>query len=62
VKRRFYKNWYRAKKKCFHKYRSKYFGDDGDSDALNQKYERIVKYCTVVRALVHTQPSKLNLR
>lgn len=51
-KRRFYKNWYSSKKKAFSKYVEKF--DDKDFKA---KINRLVKYCTVVRLIVHTQPN-----
>jgi len=56
VKRRFYKNWYHSKKKAFTKYTAK-------KDQQKNSEDRIVKYCTSVRAIVHTQPSLMsNLR
>jgi len=55
VKRRFYKNWYRSKKKAFTKYAKKYAEDKKEID---RNIERIKKYCTVVRVIVHTQMSK----
>ncbi|KAA6392686.1 MAG: putative 60S ribosomal protein L3, partial [Streblomastix strix] len=49
VKRRFYKQWFKSKKTAFNKYVLK-------SDEDHKKnLERIVKYCTVVRVLAHTQ-------
>jgi large subunit ribosomal protein L3e len=57
VKRRFYKNWYRAKKKAF----SKYAKQTTDED-LKESFERIKKYCQVVRVLAHTQIRKIGLR
>ena len=60
VKRRFYKNWYKSKKKCFSKYAEMYSSEN--KAKLELSVDRIVNYCTVVRALVHTQPGKLNLR
>ena len=56
LKRRFYKNWYRSKKKAFTKYVKKYA--DGKK-AIDRDLERIRKYCTVVRVLVHTQMKKV---
>src|SRR6266436_2267215 len=53
LKRRFYKNWYRAKKKAFTRYAKKNAEDAGKSAA--RELERIRKYCTVVRVLAHTQ-------
>jgi len=59
VKRRFYKNWMNAKKKCFHKYAQKY--NEG-AKSLQVQIKRMKRYCTVVRVLVHTQLHLLNLR
>jgi large subunit ribosomal protein L3e len=52
VKRRFYKNWCKSKKKAFTKYSKKY--DDGKKDIQSQ-LEKMKKYCTVIRVLAHTQ-------
>src|SRR6201996_1379659 len=60
VKRRFYKNWYRSKKKAFTKYAKKHAEDKGKS--ITRDLERIKKYCTVVRILAHTQISKTQLK
>ena len=54
-KRRFYKNWYKSKKKCFTKAVQK-IENGGNAQLL----ERIKKYCTVVRVIVHTQTGLLN--
>ncbi|KAI8811791.1 60S ribosomal protein L3 [Cladochytrium replicatum] len=59
LKRRFYKNWYRSKKKAFTKYAKKYAEEKGKP--INQELERIKKYCQVVRVLAHTQMSKVNV-
>ena len=59
LKRRFYKNWYRAKKKAFTRYAKKNAEDSNKS--LERELERIRKYCTVVRVLAHTQISKTGL-
>lgn len=56
VKRAFYKNWYKCKKKAFTKYATKYA--NGEMDA---KKERAKKYCSVIRAVVHTQPALAKL-
>ncbi|KAJ3338704.1 60S ribosomal protein L3, partial [Kappamyces sp. JEL0680] len=58
VKRRFYKNFYRSKKKAFTKYVKKY--TDGGKP-IDAQLERIVKYCQVVRVIAHTQIRKLGL-
>ena len=59
LKRRFYKNWYRSKKKAFTRYAKKHAEDGGKSTA--RELERIRKYCTVVRVLAHTQIRKTGL-
>ncbi|KAJ5471643.1 Transcriptional corepressor Cyc8 [Penicillium desertorum] len=53
VKRRFYKNWYKSKKKAFTKYAKSHAESSGAS--ITRELERIQKYCTVVRVLAHTQ-------
>ncbi|KAF5096185.1 hypothetical protein D0Z03_001117 [Geotrichum reessii] len=58
VKRRFYKNWYKSKKKAFTKYAKKYA--EGGA-AVERELERIRKYATVVRVLAHTQIRKTPL-
>jgi large subunit ribosomal protein L3e len=60
LKRRFYKNWYRSKKKAFTKYAKKHSENNGSSIA--REIERIRKYCTVVRVLAHTQIRKTGLK
>jgi len=57
VKRRFYKNFGRSKKKAFTKYAKKY------SEGKNQiaaELEQLKKHCTVIRVLAHTQVKKLS--
>jgi len=46
--RRFYKNWYHSKKKAFTKYCKK-------ADEIKNSEARILKYCTVLRAICHSQ-------
>lgn len=60
VKRRFYKNWYKSKKKAFTKYAKKHAENSGQP--INRELERIKKYCTVVRVLAHTQIRKTPLK
>jgi len=60
VKRRFYKNWYRSKKKAFDRYAAK-LADESNKD-LETQLKRMKKYCQVIRVLAHTQIRKLNLR
>jgi len=59
VKRRFYKNWYKSKKKAFTKYAKKHSENKG---SITREIERIKKYCTVVRVLAHTQIRKTPLK
>jgi len=59
VKRRFYKNWYRSKKKAFTKYSKK---SAEHKDQIDRELTRIKKYCTVIRVIAHTQIKKLKLR
>jgi len=59
VKRRFYKNWYRSKKKAFTKYAKK---NSENKNAINSDLARIKKYCTVIRVIAHTQIRKLKLQ
>ena len=60
LKRRFYKNWYKSKKKAFTKYAKKHSENNGSS--ITREMERIKKYCTVVRVLAHTQIRKTPLK
>jgi len=63
VRRRFYKNWYRAKHKAFTKYSKAFYGDDGKtfSQKIDTQLQRIKDYCQVVRAICHTQVSKVKI-
>jgi len=57
--RRFYKNWYNSNKKAFTKYNENLTKNPKQREtALN----RIKKYATVVRVIVHTQMNKLTVR
>merc|ERR1719384_1441730 len=56
LKRRFYKNWYKAKKKAFTKYAKKFEANEMDAQIARAK-----KYCSVVRLLVHTQVEKVKV-
>jgi large subunit ribosomal protein L3e len=58
-RRRFYKNWYVSKKKAFTKYAKRM---QENKDDFERQIARIKKYCTVVRALAHTQIRKVGLR
>jgi large subunit ribosomal protein L3e len=58
MKRRFYKNWHRSKKKAFSRYASNMANSTEDFD---QAVARISKYCSVVRVIAHTQIRKVKL-
>jgi len=59
VKRRFYKNWYRSKKKAFDRYAARMAVDKKDFES---ELNRMSKYCSVIRVLAHTQIRKLKFR
>ncbi|KAF2320074.1 hypothetical protein GH714_023095 [Hevea brasiliensis] len=58
VKRRFYKNWCKSKKKAFTKYSKKFESEDGKKDIQSQ-LEKLKKHCSVIRVLAHTQIRKM---
>jgi len=60
LKRRFYKNWYRSKKKAFTRYAAK-LADESNKDR-EKELARMKKYCQVIRVLAHTQIKKLKFR
>ena len=55
-RRRFYRNWVQSKKKAFTKYSTKY------ETNTTKVLERIKRYCSVIRVLVHTQTQLLSLK
>jgi len=61
VKRRFYKNWYSAKRKAFSTYVKNQWQANNSAN-IQRDLARIKKYCSVVRVLAHTQIGHLNLR
>lgn len=60
LRRRFYKNWYRSKKKAFTKYLAK--RAENPKEVFENEIDRIRTSATVVRVLAHTQMDKLNFR
>lgn len=58
VKRRFYKNWYRSKKKAFTKYAAK----KAVGATLEDEVAKIKKYAQVIRVIAHTQIKLVGLR
>lgn len=57
-RRKFYKNWYQSKKKAFTRY-AKRFSEK--KELVTRELARMKKYCTVVRAICHTQVRKVGL-
>lgn len=57
VRRRFYKNWYRSKKKAFKKHETNY-----ESYDIEAHLKRMKDYCHVIRVIAHTQMDKFNFR
>jgi len=60
VKRRYYKNWFRSKKKAFTKYAAR-VADENNHDRETQ-LNRMKKYCQIIRVVAHTQMKKLEFR
>jgi len=58
VKRRFYKNYAKSKKKAFTQLAKKMATDEGKK-AVAEELERMKKYATVIRVLAHTEVHKL---
>lgn len=61
VKRRFYKNWCKSKKKAFTKYSKQYESDEGKK-SIQAQLEKMKKYATVIRVLAHTQVPTFDVR
>jgi len=59
VKRRFYKNWYKSKKKAFSNYSA---AVTENKSLVETELNRIKKYCTVLRLIAHTQVQKIRLQ
>ncbi|KDD74530.1 ribosomal protein L3 [Helicosporidium sp. ATCC 50920] len=57
-RRRFYRNWYKAKKKAFTKYAQRYTTDKA---GIERELAHIRKYAAVVRVLAHTQVRKVSI-
>lgn len=54
IKRRFYKNWGKSKKKAFTKYSKKFETEEGKK-GIEAQLEKLKKYSAVIRVLAHTQ-------
>merc|ERR1711862_322992 len=61
-KRRFYKNWRKSKQKAFTKYQKKWSEAQKGSEApMAAEINRAKKYCQVIRAICHTQVTKVKI-
>ncbi|KAJ4878308.1 60S ribosomal protein L3-1 [Raphanus sativus] len=58
VRRRFYKNWAKSKKKAFTGYAKQYESEEGKK-SIQSQLEKMKKYGTVIRVLAHTQIRKM---
>eukprot|EP00250_Pteridium_aquilinum_P035184 c8818_g1_i1 orf=179-1345(+) len=58
LRRRFYRNWYKSKKKAFTKYSKKFEQEEGKKD-VEAELEKMKKYGSIIRVLAHTQVRKL---
>merc|ERR1711933_239892 len=63
VKRRFYKAWHKSKQKAFTKYQKRWSDASKGSEGapMATEIERAKKYCQVIRAICHTQVSKVKI-
>jgi large subunit ribosomal protein L3e len=62
VLRRFYKNYYCAKKTAFSKYAQKWKAGLNSKENVNRDMLRIRKYCSTIRVICASQIDKLHLR
>jgi len=60
-KRRFYKSWHKSKQKAFTKYQKRWSEASKDGTPMSAEIDRAKKYCQVIRAICHTQVSKVKL-
>jgi len=61
-KRRFYRSWFKSKQKAFTKYQKRWEGASKDGgEPMAAELERIKKYCHCVRAICHTQITKVKI-
>jgi len=63
VKRRFYKAWHKSKQKAFTKYQKRWSDASKASEGspMAAEIDRAKKYCQVIRAICHTQVSKVKI-
>jgi len=61
-KRRFYRNWHKCKQKAFTKYQKRWAeASKENKEPMAAELERIKKFCSVVRAICHTQVTKVKI-
>jgi len=60
-RRRFYKNWYKARRKAFTKYAKKWQDEVGKKE-IEKDFAKMKKYCKVIRIIAHTQMKLLKKR
>lgn len=60
-RRRFYKNWFRAKRKAFSRYAKKW-QDPAGKQEIERDFNKMKKYCSVIRVIAHTQQKILHKR
>ncbi|CAI5465449.1 unnamed protein product [Closterium sp. Yama58-4] len=58
VRRRWYKNWHKSKKKAFTKYAKKFSTDEGKKE-IEEELERMKKHASIIRVMAHTEVHKL---
>jgi large subunit ribosomal protein L3e len=60
-RRRYYKNWYKSKKKAFTKSSLKWQDDAGKKE-IERDFNKLKRYCAVIRVIAHTQMKLMNHR
>jgi len=62
TKRRFYRNFYSAKKNAFKQYVDRHKVPESDPKSIKRDLDRMKKYCTTIRVIVATQMKKIHVR
>ncbi|KAJ1527756.1 hypothetical protein ONE63_007711 [Megalurothrips usitatus] len=60
-RRRFIKNWYKSKKKAFTR-AAKKWQDDLGRKTIERRFQKMIKYCSSIRVICHTQMKLLRHR
>lgn len=58
-RRRFYKNWYNSKKKAFNRASARW-KDEAGMKSIEADFNKLKKYCKIIRAICHTQVQLMN--